>query len=286
MSRGHRLVTLVFSHYNEKARWALDYCGIPYHEQRLLPGFSQLGVLVATRGRGGRADAVSTRLSAPVLLTAEGATLCDSTEIAAWASSRIGAGGPGPLFPDPAVRELVDRFGEELGPHTRLVGYWHAFRSRTAVRTLAAKNVGPFQGLAFRAMAPFGKGFIKRGLGVTDARCRDAMDRVRAQLALVEDRLAQGPYLVGGSFTAADLTFASLMAPVLLVSRAEGYGATLPDLDQFAADAREVVAEMRATRGGRFALDMFSRYRRGRAPMPLSTHVDAGAYGADRLGTR
>ncbi|MDB6010395.1 MAG: glutathione S-transferase family protein [Gammaproteobacteria bacterium] len=30
------------SHYSEKARWALDFKGIPYAPRRLLPGFHLL----------------------------------------------------------------------------------------------------------------------------------------------------------------------------------------------------------------------------------------------------
>jgi glutathione S-transferase len=286
MPAANRLVTLVFSHYNEKARWALDYCGIPYRETRLMPGFSQLGVLVATRGRGGKADAVSSHLSTPVLFTDDGATLCDSTDIARWASSRVSGGGPGPLFPDPAVLELVEGFGRELGPHTRLVGYWHAFRSPTALRTLADANVGRLQAIAAKALAPLGKALLQRGLGLSDERQQRSMDRVRAELALVEARLERGRYLVGDTFSAADLTFAALMAPVLLVSRAEGYGATLPGLDEFGPDARAVVAEMRATRAGRFALDMFARHRHGRAPAATSTRGVPPAAGRPRSTTQ
>ena len=186
-------MTLVFSHYNEKARWALDYCGIPYDEQRLMPGFSQLGVLVATYGQGGKADAVSSRFSTPVLLTDDGETLCDSTDIARWASTRVGGGGSGPLFPDPVVDELVDGFGRELGPYTRLVAYWHAFRSETALRTLAEKNVGPGQAFAFRALAPFGRGLIERGLGVTAERVERSLERIRAQLARSAPRAQSMP---------------------------------------------------------------------------------------------
>src|SRR6266850_4044034 len=115
----NRLVTLVFSHYNEKARWALDYCGVEHEERAYLPGFSQLGVMLATRGRGGRADHVSSRWSTPVLITDDGDRLCDSTDIARWASARAGAGAgdPGPLFPDPEVLELVLALGRDLGPH-------------------------------------------------------------------------------------------------------------------------------------------------------------------------
>jgi glutathione S-transferase len=122
-----------------------------------MPGFSQLGVLVATRGRGGTADTASSRLSTPVLVADDGTTFCDSTDIARWASARAGANGAGTLFPHPAVLDLVTDFGRELGPHTRLVAYWHAFRSPTALRTLAEENVRPRQALAFRAMAPLGR---------------------------------------------------------------------------------------------------------------------------------
>jgi glutathione S-transferase len=264
IERAHRLVTLAFSHYNEKARWALDHCGVDYEERRLMPGFSQIGALLATRGHGGRADAVSTRLSTPVLITREGERLCDSTDIACWASSRCGGGEPGPLFPTPEVLERVVALGRELGPYTRLAAYWYALRSKTAMRTLAEGNVSQRQALAFRALAPLGGALIRRALGVNETGLRRATERVRAQVAKVEERLERGPYLVGDAFTAADLTFASLLAPVLLVTRAEGYGATFPEPSELEPEACDLIAEVRASRGGAFALEMFRRHRRER----------------------
>jgi glutathione S-transferase len=263
-SRRHRLVTLVFSHYNEKARWALDVCGVPYEERAFMPGFSQLAVLAATRGRGGRPDRVSTKLSSPVLVTADGNALCDSTEIARWASAQAAReqGGPGPLFPELAVLDLVEKLGVELGPHTRLAAYWHALQSEKVMRDLAANNVSRRQALAFRAVAPLGKQLIARALGVDAASYPRALDRVRATLAEIEDRPSR--YLVGDCFTAADLTFAALLAPALLVTREEGYGATLPSLDDLASDARALVMELRATRAGKFALDVYRRHRKRR----------------------
>src|SRR5262249_17249147 len=159
--RAHRLVTLVFSHYNEKARWALQACGIAFEERAFVPGFSQLGVGVVTHGPGGRADKVSTRWSTPVLLTASGETLCDSTEIALWASRQIGPNN-GPLFPDPGVIDVVEELGRDLGPYTRLIAYKHVLPSDAAVRSLA-DNVGAVQSLAYRALAPLGKQLIQRG---------------------------------------------------------------------------------------------------------------------------
>lgn len=253
----HRLITLAFSHYNEKARWALDRCGIEYEERRFMPGFSQIAVMIATRGRGGQADKVSTRFSTPVLITRDGEAICDSTAIAEWASAQAGDR----LFPVPEVRELVDSFGRELGPYTRLLAYWHVLKKPRVVRSLARDNVSPRQALAFRVFAPIGTQLIRRGLGVTEARSQRALERVRAQVAQVEERLEGRRYLVGDSFTAADLTFAALMAPVLLITRAEGYGATLPDAEELGSEVRALIAEMRGTRAGAFALEMYRRHR-------------------------
>jgi len=78
----HRLISLSFSHYNEKARWALDRFAVPYREERYLPFFCSMAVVVATRGRGGAADRTSSRYSTPVLITENGRVLTDSSVIA------------------------------------------------------------------------------------------------------------------------------------------------------------------------------------------------------------
>jgi len=255
----HRLVTLAFSHYNEKARWALDYCGVDYDEQRFMPGFSQLGVMVATRGRGGRADAVSSRYSTPILITRDGEHLCDSTAIARWASATR---DDDPLFPTTEVGELVEYYGRRFGPHTRLAAYWHAFRNKSALPKIAAANVGRAQALAFRALAPLGSALIRRGLKIDATSYEHSLARVREEIAATDRRLEGRSYLVGDRFTAADLTWASLIAPVMLITPAEGYGAVLPAATDFPADTQELVAEVRASRSGAFALEMFRRHRR------------------------
>jgi len=260
MSRRHHLVTLVFSHYNEKARWALDYCGIAYEEHRFMPGFSQLGAMVATRGRGGRSDAVSSRWSTPVLVTADREVLADSTDIARWASRQVGS-GDGPLFPDPAVFDLVDELGRGFGPHTRRIVYWHALRGQAVMTKLADRNVGRVQALAYRMIAPLGSRMIRRALKVTDDGYRRSYERVSEWVARVEQMLAGRRYLCGDEFTAADLTFAALFAPLLLIGRDDGYGATLPALDDLEPDTRDLIAAMRGTRGGAFARDVYRRHR-------------------------
>jgi glutathione S-transferase len=73
--------------------------------------------------------------------------------------------------------------------------------------------------------------------------------------------LADGrPYLVGDTFSVADLTFASLAAPLLLPPQ---YGGSLPHIDDVHVDMRRTVLDFRATRAGRFALAMYEKHRGG-----------------------
>jgi glutathione S-transferase len=64
--------------------------------------------------------------------------------------------------------------------------------------------------------------------------------------------------LVGGRFSAADLTFAALAAPVLLPVECR---AVQPTLDEAPAGMREEIVRLRTTVAGRFALRLFAQER-------------------------
>jgi len=87
------------------------------------------------------------------------------------------------------------------------------------------------------------------------------MTRLREELDAAAGRLAEGPYLCGAHFTAADLTFAALLAPVLCITPEEGFGAVLPSLDDLDEEARALVEETRSHPAGQFALRMFAEER-------------------------
>ena len=104
------------SHYNEKARWALDYKGVPYERRVPMPGLHGVSALVATRGRQRRLP----------VLELDGRRIGDSTAIIAALEEHT---PDPPLYPaDPAERaralELEDFFDEQLGPEIRRFG-WH-----------------------------------------------------------------------------------------------------------------------------------------------------------------
>ena len=102
---------LEISHYNEKARWALDYKGVPHVRRAVTPGLQEL---TARRLRAGR--------TMPVLET-NGRAIGDSTTIIEEVERRW---PEPPLYPaDPEQRrhalDLEDYFDEQCGPDARRV---------------------------------------------------------------------------------------------------------------------------------------------------------------------
>jgi glutathione S-transferase len=260
----YRLISIPFSHYNEKARWALDRFGVAYRETRWMPLLHAPAVAVATLGRVGRPDRMSTRFSTPVLVTGDGRPICDSSEIVRFVSDRFAPPSES-LYPTEEVGELEARFGAELGPHTRRLAYSVVLGQRGMLQRIADNNVGRVQSFCFRAVGPLvGRGVAKFLRVVPDAVER-SIERVRAEMAWVSERLGGRRWLVGDRFTAADLAFACMAAPVVLPSRADGYGAWLPPAEELPPEPAALVREMRESPAGRFALRLFREERRPRA---------------------
>lgn len=259
-----RLVTIAFSHYNEKARWGLDRFGVPYREVRCMPLFHVPAVMWATRLRGGRSDRTSTRWSTPVLVTDDGQRLCDSAHIVRWASDRFGTPAT-TLYPAEHRAELEaleDRLHDHVGPHTRRYAYWHVLRAPAVLAQLARRNVGRVQAAVFVAGLPLVRVALRRALAIERERAAASLVRIREEMAALDERLGERPYLVGDRFTAADLTAACMLAPVLLPSRAEGYSADLGDMDARPPELQAVAQELRQTRIGQHCLRMLAQERR------------------------
>lgn len=257
-----KLVTIVFSHFNEKARWALDRFGVAFDEEAFMPALHVFGVLkLAPRHGLGKRDRLSSPFATPILLTPEGECIRDSAAIVRYVSDRWAPPGEG-LYPTPEVAEIEDRLSHELGKHTRRFGYRWAFEDPAVVGRLADQNVGPGQAAVFKALSPLIQRGIKRGLRVNVESAEKSLVQIRTTMAEIGERAAGRRYLVGDRFTAADLAFACMAAPILLPTTEEGYGAVWPALDDCPPEFADVVREMRASVAGQFALRMFKEERR------------------------
>lgn len=254
------LVTIPFSHFNERARWALNYFGQSPPERRYLPMFHFWGVWRATRGRNGKVDKNSSRFSTPVLMT-DDVCLADSGEILQWADATFGTDAT-TLYPA-EHREEIQKFEREvhdrIGGHTRRIAYFYVFSSKTALHELARDNTGPWQTALFRMASPLARVAMKKRFKLDRNGLESSVSRVRDAFADFDDRLQDRRYLFGDRFTAADLTLAAIASPVLFPI--PEYGAVIPRFDDL-PEVHEMADSFRSTATGRHVLQMFAAHRK------------------------
>jgi glutathione S-transferase len=116
------------------------------------------------------------------------------------------------------------------------------------------------QARVFELAAPLVVNLISRRLQV-DTRHAASLEVVRAFINEVAHRLAGRAYVIGERFSAADLTLAALLAPLLLPTREEGYGASLPALGELTDAGAAIVKEVREHPVGQFCMRMFATER-------------------------
>jgi glutathione S-transferase len=196
---------LKVSNYNEKARWALDYKRVAHVRRALVPGSHRR---VAERLSGGR--------TLPVLVL-DGEALGDSTRIIEALERRH----PQPaLYPrDPIERqralELEDYFDEELGPCCRLLFLHQALPDTRLMLGAFAPDLTGVPLLAARARFPLMRRRIRTQFAIDAASVARAYDTLQAAGERFRTELGPGGYLVGETFTVADLTLAALVAPIV-----------------------------------------------------------------------
>jgi glutathione S-transferase len=244
------------SHYSEKVRWALAWKRVEHRRRSPVPSTHMAIALWLTRGA---------QVTFPVL-TLDGRHIGDSTAIIAALEERY----PEPaLYPaDPLQRrralELEDFFDEELGPPIRQL-VWHELGSDQDRFAQVMERTSPpalarFSGAAAR----YGRVFTSLRFG---AASEERAERSRAKVLAALDRLdaeletSDGDYLVGDSFTVADLTAASLFYPLVLPENAP-----LPP-DQALPEGYEQFREpLKQRRGFNWVAEMFRRHREAGRP--------------------
>jgi glutathione S-transferase len=253
-----RLVTIPISHYCEKARWALERAGLAYREEPHVQGIHRI-----YSWRAGGAGTV------PVLITPDG-PVGDSAEIIEWVDTRLAPeqrlAGEGEQAL--AVAELSRRFDERLGPAGRRLIYVRMFEQRRLMLRINNQGVPRWEDVAVRGGLPLAKRVIGASLGIEPGVEAGDERIVWEELDHVAELLSDGrPYLTGDRFTAADLTFASLAAPVVVPPR---YGVPLPALEELDAVTAELVLRARAHPAGEFALRMVAEQRDARVAAPVA----------------
>ena len=249
------------SHYSEKARWTLDYKSVPHRRRTPMPGGHMLVALWLTRG---------SHYTLPVL-ELDGRAIGDSTAIIAALEDRF---PEPPLYPaDPAQRrralDLEDHFDEELAPHVRLLGFHELSNDPELFDELASQFGPPRLARLSGALGAYARAFTGLRYGVRD---RDAAELARATIAAGFDRLERelgdGEYLVGDSFSVADLTAAAVFYPLVMPPEGPLQMERLPKgMEEFSARFAE-------RPGYDWVLKMFARHRN---PQRAASTVAAAA---------
>ena len=242
---------IAVSHYSEKARWALDYKEVPHKRRAVsVPGLHIPASMWLTRG---------TSQTFPVL-EIDGQRIGDSTEIIAVLEGRF---PEPPLYPeDPEQRrralELEDFFDEQLGPHLRLLAFHELGKDPERFKAVIERTTpGPLTRLSGGAVA-YARTYTGLRFGVKSEQAAEvARGKVIAALDRLDAELGSGDYLVGDSFSVADLTAASLFFPLVIPD--EG---PLPEEEPPPAGMQSFREPLKERVGYQWVEEMFRRHRR------------------------
>lgn len=235
------------SHYNEKARWALDYKRVPHERRTPLPGMHGFAALALTRGGQRRLP----------ILELEGRRIGDSTAIIA----ALEAYRPEPaLYPDdPAERAralaLEDEFDEELAPHVRRFVWQHTLGDADATVDALMTQASPGRRRFMRAIVPLARPAVKLDYHVTADAAAESLTAIRGFMDRVEAELQPSGYLVGDRFSVADLSAAALFTPLICPPERQYAPASMT------APLLAVQAELDARPGGAWVHEMYARHR-------------------------
>lgn len=243
-----KFITLPVSHYCEKARWALDYCAVPYQEIAQAPAFHRK----LTKKYGGT--------TVPVLYTGDRA-YTESSEILHYADAY---GDNCLLYSEDAslkasIQTLEAQFDGELGVAVRRWAYAQLLDKPKLLKLVWASRVPFWQACLVPFIIPKAQKLIKRMYHINDQAEDESLEIIDRMFSTVENQLQDGrQYLLGEQFTAADITFAALAAPILLPEQCQ---ATLPALSQLPEKMQAVIQTHRSRPAGQFALSLYASKR-------------------------
>ncbi len=234
------------SHYNEKARWALDYKRMAHSRHTLLPGPHRLTAL---------------RLSGQPMvpfLRIGNAVVAGSNQIIDYLERE---------HPQPALYpagegerrralEIQHWFDTEIGPEVRRAKFFDILPDAGYVVTVFAGRKGWLARSAYRVAFPAIRGVMRREMRIDADTARTARERTRAGLDFVVAEAGPDGYLVGNSFTVADLAAAALLA---LTASLPGTSMAVPE-PRAAVEARWM-AHWAGHPGTAWVENMYRRHR-------------------------
>jgi glutathione S-transferase len=180
-----------------------------------------------------------------------------------------------PLYPeDEADRrralELEEFFDEQLGPHIRRAAYEELLAHPDMVVPLLTHGQPLAARMLVRATFPVLRAGMRRTLEINPAAAEASREKTVAAIDRLEEEIGPSGYLVGDSFTVADLAAAVLLSPVVRPPEFP-----YPSVTEAPDSARAFLDPLARRAGGQWVTEMYRRHRNispGPAParVPIS----------------
>ncbi len=204
------------SHFCEKVRFALDYKGLDHQIKNLLPGLHTRTTLKK-----------ASKSSVPVL-EHDGRSVQGSEQIITYLDEHFPDKPLTPAEPKLAQEALDwERYlDEEIGLHVRRYAYHTLLEHPDIVIGFFATDgpfwAKPFMKLSFSKIRPV----MRKMMDINPATAAASKQSMLAAMERVNDAVEGRDYLVGDSFSRADLTAAALLACLFMP---EQYGLDWPE---------------------------------------------------------
>jgi len=201
-----KLLEFPHSHFCEKARWALDYKGLPFEPIALLPGFHVKTV-----------RKYAPKTSVPVLL--HGAVVVQgSRAIIDYLDNNY------PEFPltptDAAMRQasldIEQDMDLRLGKNIRRILYYWLLDHPGFLCHCFAHPLPFYKQLVFRMTYPYLRRIIHRVYVVSPEKVEQARQEFDAALTELAETISEAPYLIGERFSSADMAVASMLSLLVI----------------------------------------------------------------------
>jgi hypothetical protein len=270
------LITIRFSNYCEKGRWALDLLqnaaahksthDQPERMQNDSHRYIERSHSILTHMAFSLWHTSGLSSSTPVYITQDKHILKDSSDIMHYVSDELCKLGQPTLYPSPEVEELETYFNQVLGVHVRRYVYWLMFQTDDMQNELRScwlrGTVGIERWIQRHFFSPI-KALATEGMDIHKQPSLISKQHIDQVFEKVNQMLEEhsGLYLFNTNYpTAADLTFASLAYPMIFPSQFDEL-VTPYDRDLMSRQLYDQVTTYREQRAGKLVLRMYEQDR-------------------------
>lgn len=208
-----KLYQFPISNFCEKARWALEIKDLPYRKVNLLVG-----------PHAKKAKKMAPNSSLPIL-EHDGQYIQESAAIISYLDDKFSRRKLTPEDPNEVkLAEAWESFADrEIAPAVRLLAYHTLLDHKDLVLPMLTQDGPWYAGMMMKSAYPKIVKGMREMMNINDETAKQAEAQISTALDNIVETLGDKEFLVGDTFTRADLSVAAQLAPLIMP---EGYGVT------------------------------------------------------------